>query len=728
MRRSRGVVAELHAELALALSGSAQLGAEAKHGVQTAVADEGEVLTANIGVVNGGVTLVHEHQNVALELVGGGDGGLHQGLEDLATSIVESLSESHLGGQVEGVIGRISNVGGTIIDNHLGTNNLVAQERTLLTSNIETLGTSRQELVGDVTTNDLRLVVVLIRLVVRLDPTSNTGKVTRTTALSLQQEIVVSLASNGLAVGNTGLAGDTLGLVLSLETLDVNLKVQFTHTRNDGLLTLGVDVDSEGRILALESVHGLTEVVGVTSSLGLDGERHDGIRDEHGRHSVGETAISEGVTGGTVNAKDGTDLTGTDLRDIFHLVGVHADNTGNPDLLIGSGVEQVGTLGELALVDSDVGELAVVVLLKLEGKTDKGQRVVGNKLHSLLLVGLVQTGVLDISGVGQEIADSVEHGLNTLIGKGRAHHDGGESSGNGGAADGILDLLVGGLLLVEVQFGNLIVDIGKLLNKGLALLLNKLLEGSRNLIGDANLGATGTLKVNSLHVDKIDDALELVLSTNGNLDSSGGNLELGVDLLDGLPGVGTHSVHLVDEGDSGDIITLHLTVDSDGLRLDAANSAQNHDSTVEDSESSLDLNGEIDMTRGINQVEVVGFLFAVFRFLPVGEGGRRLDGDAFFPLEFHGVHLGADGILASHLVDRIDSAGVEQNSLTDGSLSTVDVRLSNWVSEGGDSARDIMLIQQYRCYGLETGAWPPRGPCWQRHTRVSSSQHPPGPS
>lgn len=642
VRRGGSIVAELHAELSLALCGSTQLGAEAEHGVQTAVANESKVLASDVRVVDGGVALVHEHKDVALELVGSSDGSLHERLENLTAGFGEGFTEGHLCSEVESIIRRISNVSGTVVDNHLGANDLVADEGTPFGDDVETLGTGREELVGDVSTDDLALVVVLIGLLVGLDPTGDTGEITRTTTLALEQEIVVGLARDGLTVGNTGLASDTIGLVLTPQALDVDLEMQLTHTGNDGLLALGIDVNTEGRILTLESVHGLTEVVGVAGSLGLDGQRHDGVGNEHGGHGVGETTVGKGITRGAVDTENGADLTGTDFGDILHLVGVHADDTGNSDLLVGARVEQVGTLVELTLVDTDVGELTVVVLLELEGETDKGERVVGNQLDGLFIVDLVQGGVLDLGGIGKIIADGVEHGLDTLIGKGRTHHDSGELAGTGGAADSILDLFVGGFLLLEVELSHIIVDISKLLDQGLTLLSGKSLERTGNLIGDADLGTTRTLKVPGLHLDKVDNALELVLGTNGDLNSGGGNLELGVDLFDSLPGVGTHTVHLVDKRDSGDIVTLHLTIDSNGLRLNTADSAENHDGTVEDAQSTLDLDGEVDMAGSINKVEVVGFLFSVLDLFPVAESSSRLNGDSLFSFQFHRVHLCAN--------------------------------------------------------------------------------------
>ncbi|KAJ0162728.1 hypothetical protein CTA2_4081 [Colletotrichum tanaceti] len=680
MRRSRGVVAELHGELALALGGGAELGAEAEHGVQTAVADKGEVLGADLGVVDGGVALVHEHDDVALELVGRGDGGLHEGLEDLAAGLVEGLAEGHLGREVEGEVGRVGDVGGAVVDDHLGADDLVAQERALVGGLLEALAAGSDVLVGDGAADDLVLEQVLLRVLKGLDPAGDAGVVAGAAGLAAEEEVVLGLAGDGLAVGDAGLARLAVDLVLAAQALDVDLKVQLAHARDDGLLGLVVDVQAEGRVLALEA-------------------RHDGVRDEHGGHGVGQVAVGEGVAGGAVDAEDGADLAGADLVDVLHLVGVHADDAGDADLLVGAGVEEVGALAELALVDADVGELAVVVLLELEGEADEGQRVVGHELDDGLVALLVEGLVLDLGRVGEVVADGVEHGLDTLVGEGGAHHDWGELEGDGGAADGGLDLEVGRDLLVEEELGHLVVDVGELLDELLALLLDKFVVVSGEDVGRADDGAAGALEVVSLLLDQVDDALELVLGADGDLDGGGGDLELAVDLLDGLPGVGAHAVHLVHEADAGDVVALHLAVDGDGLALDARDGAQDHDGAVEHAQSTLDLDGEVDVARGVDDVDVVGFLFSVFRLLPVGEGGGRLDGDALLSLEVHRVHLGADRVLAADLVDGADAARVEQNALRGRRLAAVDV--------GGDAdvahARETLRLDGAHLGGDELG-------------------------
>ena len=265
-----GIVTELHAKLALALSRRAQLRAEAEHGVQAAVANQGKVLASDFRVVDGRVSLVHQHQDVALEFVGRRNGSLHERFQDLAAGIGEGLAERHLRGQIEGVVRGVRDVGSTVVDNHLGPDDAVAKQGSLFTNQVESLGASRQELVRNVAAHNLTLIVVLFRLVVGLDEAGDSGKVSGPAALSLQQIIKVGASRNRLAVSHAGLARDALGLVLSSQALDVNLQVQFSHARDDCLLTLGVDVDAEGGVLALEPVHSLAEAVGIAGALWLD--------------------------------------------------------------------------------------------------------------------------------------------------------------------------------------------------------------------------------------------------------------------------------------------------------------------------------------------------------------------------------------------------------------------------------------------------------------------------
>lgn len=90
------------------------------------------------------------------------------------------------------------------------------------------------------------------------------------------------------------------------------------------------------------------------------------------------------------------------------------------------------------------------------------------------------------------------------------------------------------------------------------------------------------------------------------------------------------------------------------------------------------------LTRSVNDVEVVVF--------PCGVGGSTLDGDSLFSLELHRVHLGSDIVLTTDLVNLVDTASVEQDTLGQGSLSRVNVGRDTNVTESLDLALFFFLF------------------------------------
>jgi hypothetical protein len=96
--------------------------------------------------------------------------------------------------------------------------------------------------------------------------------------------------------------------------------------------------------------------------------------------------------------------------------------------------------------------------------------------------------------------------------------------------------------------------------------------------------------------------------------------------------------------------------------LDTGHATKHQNTTVEDAEGTLDLNGKVDVTGRIDNVDV--------SIAPPGKGRGTLDGDALFAFEVHGIHLGTNSVLAAYVVDGVDPAGVEQDAFGEGGLAT----------------------------------------------------------
>ena len=84
--------------------------------------------------------------------------------------------------------------------------------------------------------------------------------------------------------------------------------------------------------------------------------------------------------------------------------------------------------------------------------------------------------------------------------------------------------------------------------------------------------------------------------------------------------VGSRAVELVDEADTWHAVPVGLAPDRLGLWLDACDAVEHCDGTVEHTERTLDFDGEVDVARGVDDVDGVA--------VPLAGGRSGGDGDA----------------------------------------------------------------------------------------------------
>ena len=166
-----------------------------------------------------------------------------------------------------------------------------------------------------------------------------------------------------------------------------------------------------------------------------------------------------------------------------------------------------------------------------------------------------------------------------------------------------------------------------------------------------------------LHLDDIDDALEIGFGADRPGDDHRAGAEPVDHHLDAAREIGAGAVHLVDEADARNLVFVGLAPDGFGLGLDAGDRVEHRDRAVEHAHRTLDLDGEIDMARRVDDVDAV--------ILPEAGRRRRGDGDAAFLLLLHEVH-GRGAVM--HFADLVALAGVIKNALGRRRLAGVDMR------------------------------------------------------
>ena len=263
---------------------------------------------------------------------------------------------------------------------------------------------------------------------------------------------------------------------------------------------------------------------------------------------------------------------------------------------------------------------------------------------------------------GQQLDDRVEQRLHALVLERGAAEDRGHLGVEAGPVQRLGDPLVRDLFLGQVGLHQLVVVVGAGLDQLGAVFLGLLLE----IVGDLDRLVVGTELVGpdqALHLDQVDDAFEVVLAADRQLDRQRVGAEPVLHRLHRVEEVGAGAVHLVDVGEARHAVLVGLAPDGLRLRLDAGDGVEDGDRAVEHAQAALDLDREVDVAGRVDDVDPV--------VLPLAGGRGGGDRDPALLLLLHPVHDRGALVDLAHLVG---AAGVVEDALGRRRLTGVDVR------------------------------------------------------
>ncbi len=252
---------------------------------------------------------------------------------------------------------------------------------------------------------------------------------------------------------------------------------------------------------------------------------------------------------------------------------MHHQDAPDPLGLAGRDVEHARAGLELAGVDAEVGQLADErVGHDLEGQRREGLRLVG-RARRRAAFGLAADRLDALHGRhverrGQVVDDRVEQRLHALVlERGPAQH-GREGDRERGLANRRLQQRLRDLGLLEDQLEELVVEVRDLLEQMLARGGGGVGQLGRDL-ALVLLGAEVVEVVDRAHLDQVDDAGEVALGADRQLDRHRVRAEAVDHRLHAAREVGADAVHLVDVGDPRDAVLVGLAPDRLRLGLDA---------------------------------------------------------------------------------------------------------------------------------------------------------------
>ena len=660
----------LHGVLAAALSGRTQVGGIAKHiGQRDQRVDLHGAGTALL-TLDLTAAAVQVADDITQVLVGDDDGDLHHGLQQAGRRLAAGLLEGHGAGNLKGHLRGVDLMVGAEGQVDLHVHHRVASQHTGLHGALDT-GVHRGDiLLGDHAAGDLVEELVTLAGLVGLNGDADMAVLALTAGLTGVLGILLHRLLDGLLIGDLGSADIGLHLELTEQTVHDDLQVQLAHAGDDGLTGLLIGVGLKGGVLLSQLHQSQTHLLLTGLGLGLDGHADNRLGELHGLQNDGVLLIAEGVTsGGVLQADHSGDVAGVAALNVLTVIGVHLEDAANALLLLLGGVEHGGTGVQHAGVYTHKGQTAHEGIGgDLKGQGGEGGVVIGMTLILFLGIGINTLDGRNVHGRGHIVHDGVQQLLNTLVAvRGTADHRNHDVV-NGALTDGPADHVLRNFLLLQNQHHDLLVDVGTGVQQLGAVLLGQL----HHILGDglhAHILAQLVVIDVGVHLHQINDALEGVLSADGQLDGHRVALEAVMNHVQNVVEVRAHDVHLVDVDHAGHAVVVGLTPHSLRLGLHAALGAHDGNRAVQHTQGTLHLHGEVHVTRGIDDVQT-GLGELVLGALPVAGGSGGGDGDTTLLLLRHPVHGG--GTIMG-LTDLIVHAGVEQDTLGRRGLARIDV-------------------------------------------------------
>ena len=242
-----------------------------------------------------------------------------------------------------------------------------------------------------------------------------------------------------------------------------------------------------------------------------------------------------------------------------------------------------------------------------------------------------------LAGVGQVIDDGVQHLLHAFVLERRAAQDRHELAADRALANARLEHGRIELAVLDELHERVLVERERVLEQLLAQLRDPLdplvVAGRREREPAGQLverdGLPGAVLVVGLpdvgHVgDEVGHAAELVVAAERYVADHRFRAQALFDALHAVREVRAHAVHLVDVAHARHVVLVREPPVGLGLRLDAGHAVEHDDRAVEDAQAAVHLDREVDVSRSVDQVDLVA--------LPLARDRRALDRDAALAL------------------------------------------------------------------------------------------------
>src|SRR5690606_28150781 len=330
------------------------------------------------------------------------------------------------------------------------------------------------------------------------------------------------------------------------------------------------------------------------------------------------------------------DISRTNLFDLNTVIRAHLHNTADTFLAATIRVINRVALLQNAGIDAYKGQLADKRVRHQFECESRETLVIVRLAGDWFTVFCFTLDIRNVDRRWQKIEHCVQHALHALVLECRtAQHwlNFGIDSTLAQTGD---DFFFGQFAAFEILVHQLFRRFSGRLDHLLAPLIGKTLQLRRNILV-LELHTLGRLiPDNGFHLDQINHTSKAVFSADWNNYRNRVRLQARLHLVNHLEEVGASTVHLVNKGKAWHLMFVGLAPYRLGLGLNTAHRTINHACAIQYAHGTLNLNGEVHVARGINDIDAM--LRAGYIHAPPETGhGRGGNGDSALLLLLHPV-------------------------------------------------------------------------------------------
>ena len=445
--------------------------------------------------------------------------------------------------------------------------------------------------------------------------------------------------------------------------------MELTHAGDDGLAGFFIGICLEGRVFFCELRKCNAHLFLTGLGLRLNRNTDNRLREFHGLKDDRVLFVAKGITGGGVLQTDcSSDVACVNHFQILSVVCVHLNNTTDTLGVILCGVVNGGTSRKRTGVHTEEAQLTDE-RVRSNLKCKSGERLRIGRVTNVLFFGfrVYTLNRRNIRRSRHVINNRVQKLLNTLVLIGSTAGNRNHRVVDGGLADAGLDLIDRELFTHEILLHECVVLLGDMLDHLGVILLCELFHVFRDLFATDILAEIIIVDI-SLHFHEVDEALEGIFRADRQLDRDSVALQSLAHHVDNAVEISAHNVHLVDIRHTRNLVFLSLTPNGLRLRLNAALCAENRYGTIENTQGTLNFNGEVNVARGVDDVDTVLVTVSVRPEARRSSGSNR---DTSLLLLCHPVHRSGTVV---GLADLVVDACVIKDTLGRCCFTGIDVR------------------------------------------------------